>query len=236
VELRAPIKKCIRRVVERSGFELHREGVASSASIRRARLLRELGVKLVLDVGANVGRYGSDLRSYGYLERILSFEPLSGAFQALDQAASGDALWETSRIALADQEGEAEINVSASDAWSSLLARDDAARASQLDYVAAERVPVARLDSLDIAMDGPAWLKLDVQGSELRVLSGAEQMLERVAAVECELVLEPLYVGQPSVRQLVEFFDDRGLTLSAIDAGEVRESGRMVWIDGVFLR
>jgi SAM-dependent methyltransferase len=44
-------------------------------------------VDLVLDVGANVGQFGTDLRRYGYKGEILSFEPLPAMFVILTDKA-----------------------------------------------------------------------------------------------------------------------------------------------------
>jgi FkbM family methyltransferase len=45
------------------------------------------GINLVLDVGANVGQFGLSLRNRGYAGQIMSFEPVSDAFNELKKVA-----------------------------------------------------------------------------------------------------------------------------------------------------
>src|SRR5215211_3879629 len=229
---RAILVDGVGQLLERFGYRISKD-----ASARRAAMMQALDVDTVLDAGANIGQYARRVRSAGYRGPIVSFEPLSGAFGELFAAASSDGEWDVHHVALSDHDGEAEINISHLDTWSSLLPRDDQAVAPQLAYVATERVKTAQLDSLD-ALRGArrAWLKSDVQGFELRVLAGAHNTLRHVVAVECEIVLEPLYAGQPSARQTVDYLDDRGFRLAAVDSGERRDTGRAVWIDAVFTR
>src|SRR6266550_1126285 len=89
---------------------------------RRGEILRMYGVNLVLDVGANVGQYALALRRVGrYRGRILSFEPVAAAYEAVLRAAANDSEWECSRLALFDHDGVAEITVASSSDFSSFL-------------------------------------------------------------------------------------------------------------------
>src|SRR5215472_6069643 len=80
---------------------------------RRAILMQRRSIDVVLDVGANKGQFGKQLRGLGYRGRIISFEPLSDAFSALSQTASGDPMWTCHNFALGDLASSATINVSA---------------------------------------------------------------------------------------------------------------------------
>lgn len=218
------------------GWRLERENVANCADFRRSRLLADLGVGTVLDVGANVGRYGREIRAYGYTGRIVSFEPLSRTQSQLRASANADPKWEVRQLALSEFDGEAEFNISSTDVWSSMLARDGRTRTDKVDYVGTETVRTARLDSLDVLDGNPAWVKLDVQGFEMQVVAGAERTLEQVTGVECEMSVEPFYEGQPSPRQMIDRLDDLGFRLTTVNNGFVRHSGRAMWIDGLFVR
>ena len=87
------------------GFDISRYRPDTHHDARYAHLLRTRDIRLILDVGANAGQYGSLLRSdFGYHGRILSFEPLTAAHAALTARAAADPLrlWEVApRSALA---------------------------------------------------------------------------------------------------------------------------------------
>jgi FkbM family methyltransferase len=225
----------IRNTFAMAGLVVHRRSPANSPGLRRAQLLESLGIAIVLDVGANVGVYGREVRGHGYQGRIVSFEPLSTAYSQLAKRARTDSAWEVRRVALSDEDGEAEINISASDPWSSLLPTDEqAGEPERLASIGTETVQIARLDSLGI--EGRCWLKLDVQGFELHALRGAEKSLASVQAIECEVSLEPFYIGQPTMRQMVDYLDDRGFTPATVSNGWMRPSGRARWVDMVFTK
>lgn len=210
--------------------------------MRRAKLLRSEGVDAVLDVGANAGQYAQRLRGAGYAGRIVSFEPLSEAFGALERAAAGDPAWETHRLALSDADGDAEIHVSANSWSSSLLKMGERhlASAPESAYVGAEKVATARLDSIwdDVVRAGERpFLKLDVQGFEMHVLRGAESHLGELAGVQAELALVHLYEGDSLWHDVVDHLERRGFELAGLEPGfEDPYSGRMLQADGIFVR
>ena len=90
-----------RRVVRPIREALHALGidVFSTTALLTPRsylevLLRELAIDTVLDVGANTGQFGHELRKHiGYRDRIVSFEPTSSAYGELTANAAGDDRW-----------------------------------------------------------------------------------------------------------------------------------------------
>jgi FkbM family methyltransferase len=228
----------------RLGYELRArdDPALTPEETRRARLLRSLGITLVLDVGANAGAYAAQLRRIGFKSRIVSFEPLADTFAALEAAASADPLWECRRRALGSEDGTAEINVSANAASSSLLPINDRAlqSAPEAGYVGTEWIEVARLDSIwhDLVTAGDrVYLKLDVQGLELEALKGAKEVLRSIACIQAELSFVPLYEGSPSFTELIEYLSARGFRLAGLEEGhdDVR-TGEMLQADGIFIR
>ena len=72
---------------------------------RRERLFETLGTDLVLDVGANAGQYGVEIRRNGYTGRIVSFEPASETFARLREACHADPLWTARQLAMGSEPG-----------------------------------------------------------------------------------------------------------------------------------
>lgn len=210
--------------------------------VRVARTARFLKCECVLDVGANIGQYGTALRSSGYRHRIVSCEPLSDAFAHLTKRSLKDAKWTVVNTAVGAEPGSLDINVSANSYSSSLLpmtsAHTDAAPGSE--FVRTETVPVTTVADLvrEQGVD-PArtLLKIDTQGYEAPVLDGAGDLLGRFAAISLELSFVPLYEGQQLFDQLTGRLREAGYTLYGLDAGfGDPRTGRMLQCDGLFVR
>ena len=76
------------------------------------KLLAELEVDCVFDVGANVGQYARMLRQNAkYKGRIVSFEPLANEFEKLKNASKADALWHVERAGITSHGGTRTFNV-----------------------------------------------------------------------------------------------------------------------------
>lgn len=121
---------------------------------------------------------------------------------------------------------------------SSLLPMLDAHRmaAPNAYYVGHEDVTMARLDSV-VNPTGPLLLKLDVQGYETEVLSGAERLLSYVQIVVSELSLRALYEGQATIEAMLRRFSSLGLVLVALRPAFCHQgTGEILQVDGVFVR
>lgn len=230
------IETLIKRVGQRAGIEIRRYRPFSA---RRAQRLQTAAIASVIDVGANAGWYGAELRASGYRRLIVSFEPLSNAFSELARIAAADGAWECHNMALGDTDAETTIHVASNPASSSLLAMSDELRrqAPDVSYVGHERVRVRRLDSVAYDVPPPALLKVDVQGYEDRVLRGAERILEKIELIECELSIAHLYDGQPSFQEMIGHMSNLGFEIVDLDPFYYDTAdGRPLSIDAMFAR
>lgn len=228
----------LRRLVNRAGFDITRQPFP----FHFVRVLQGRGITSVVDVGANTGQYGVELRAALFTGDLLSVEPLQAAYDELVRTAAGDPRWRTLRSALSDAPGTLELHVAGNSVSSSPLAMLDlhAQAAPQARYVGTEQVPATTVDAL-VAGHGidPAvtLLKVDVQGYESVVLDGAAGTLASFAAVQLELSLAPLYEGQVLLAEQLARMDAAGFDLWLTDPAFLDPAtGRMLQCDGLFVR
>jgi FkbM family methyltransferase len=239
--MRRAVLRRVRSGLQKLGLDVVRYDPVSVPDRTRRQLLRERGIDVVLDVGANTGQYARGLRALGYRGRIVSFEPLSTAFVQLEELCAEDPAWECRHVALGARTGRVALNVAANSVSSSLLpseARLVAAKPSTA-FVDEEDCELTTLDALRPQLVRPnerVFLKLDVQGSELDVLVGAESMIEQVEVLDVELALVQLYRGAPLLNEVVRHLDERGFGLIAIDPGLGQQTGSILEVDGLFTR
>jgi FkbM family methyltransferase len=207
------------------------------------RILEHHGITLVLDVGANVGQYATRLRQGGWGGRIVSFEPLPEARQALARASAYDPLWEMApAAALGATEGTVTLNVSPeSDMSSTLPFRPE--MGDLLDsaaYTSAIEVPLTRLDRVFDDHATPTdrvLLKIDTQGTESDVLRGVSGRLARIQGVQLELSLVPVYQGEADYLAMIAMMAELGFQPALFIPGYFnRRTARLISMDGIFTR
>ncbi len=148
---------------------------------RRERLTRQLLRLLrpgdnVLDIGANCGYFAQlAARCVGPVGRVYAFEPSLQSLPGLDANArlSADRNIVVCPRAVTDYSGEIEFYAAPADrtGYSSIRRLSDA--------VSTTRVPCVTIDSLLAGLPPMRLVKIDVEGAELRVLHGMEELLAR---------------------------------------------------------
>lgn len=228
-------------VLKNAGFKLDRYNVGTDANLRRAATYKKYDVSLLIDVGANTGIYGKEMRELGYQNKIVSFEPLSDAFIKLKQNASKLGNWDVFNFALGNENTTIEINVSQNSHSSSILnILDEHTNAeATASYVGKQQIEVKTLDSissgLDFATHKEVYLKIDTQGFEMNVLNGARESLKYINTIQLEMSLKPLYQGQALYDELFKFFWNNGYSLIDIDPGFAdSKNGILLQFDATF--
>ncbi len=236
------IKNTLRAFAEANGLAIRKTSLYSSQKLRHRKLFSLLGIDLLIDVGANAGQFAMLCREHGYEGQILSFEPSSAAHRELLKTASADPLWTVAdRMALGAAAGEVEINIAANSFSSSILPILDThlCAAPQSQYLQREHVPMHRLDDVlpEDADSSTIFLKLDVQGFEPQVLTGAAHTLSRASAVQLEMSLVPLYEGELLLSQMCTTMSAKGFDLWDLEPSfRDPATGRLLQVDGIFTR
>ena len=102
-------------------FDVQVSRWSGSYEYQRIRYLCDLGVDALVDVGANEGQYGDEVRAHGFAGRMLSIEPQAQAYVGLARRAARDPLWDCLQCGLGAEGGEAELRLSANSVSSSIL-------------------------------------------------------------------------------------------------------------------
>ena len=232
-----------RNIVRALGFDVVRFSPQSHPLARKRAPLDRFGVDLVLDVGANVGQYGSLLRQAGYRGQIVSFEPMSAAYlELVKTAAASSDNWRVFNFALGRTDQLGEINVAGNSFSSSILPMLEShlRAAPESSYVSKEKIRLRTLDSVWASLGATnrrIFLKIDTQGYEREVLAGAEQSLDFIATLQLEMSLAPLYEGEMPFPEMYELLGRKGYKLVAIEPSFWdNNTGQLLQVDAVFHR
>jgi FkbM family methyltransferase len=228
------VQKCLRSM----GYEVvpypPRDRVRSRDSLRRA--LKLLSIDCVLDVGANHGRFGDQLRDIGYKGWIVSFEPVYGPFKELSIRAAARPPWRVFQYALGSENGQAEIILNENDELTSFLPPIDSTKTIPRNRVIGKQsVEVRRLDTIfDECMAGidarNIYLKIDTQGYDMEVLRGAEGVLPQIKGAQTEVSFIPIYDGMPHYIESIREFEARGFRV--VDIMPVsRDDGELLMVE-----
>lgn len=213
------MKSSLKRLLRKLGLEVRRYSPAHALDAVFMKTLLSHGVNVIFDVGANTGQYGKFLRENGYRGRIVSFEPISSAWDTLAETTKADARWDVApRAAIGGSDGEIEMHISGNSVSSSALEMLPAHLKAAPDsaYVGTELVRLQKLDTIGpqyLAPDSRLFLKIDTQGFESQVLCGADDLLKSAIGIQLELSLTPLYKGQTLFYESLSNLDQLGFDL-----------------------
>ena len=208
---------------------------------RRIKLIKNNEINVVLDVGANIGQYGSELRSIGYKGKIISFEPTKDAYTKLKALSKRDKKWAPFHYSLGEFDGISEINISKNSVSSSLLNNlpQLIESAPSAAFIAKEKIIVKKLDSIynELLTDSDKiYLKIDTQGYENMVLNGAFNSLKKIKILQIEMALIPTYEGSISFEQMIEKLTSLHFKLISIESGYYdKKTGNLLEVDGIFI-
>jgi FkbM family methyltransferase len=213
-----------RNFARRRGVDFGRFNPYGSVEAYLPRLFDEYGIHCVLDVGAHTGEYAQKLRRAGYKDLIISFEPASDSFRALQNLSKGCKNWKVYNLALGSKDGSVDLNIFPDTVLNSVLPPSELALRRFGENARAtrtERVRMRRLDSvlpelLEGLPDVGVYLKIDTQGHDMEVVKGAREVLPVIRALQSEMSIGALQEGAPNYLDAIRMLEELGYRSSAM--------------------
>lgn len=241
--MRTGLKKILDGIFHPLGLNVERFFGKDLDMIALVKIAKEQHIDLLLDVGANTGQFSKKIIEAGFDKKVISFEPLSSAYPMLLENAKSVKNWEVfDRGAVGDMDGNIDINISMNSHSSSILQvnKQHTDAAPSAAFIDRESVPIRKLDSLADKFSAyqRILLKIDTQGFEKNVLSGATQLLkDKVKVIQLEMSLLPLYDGVMPFEQMVTYLHQLGFRPLFYTPGYVdRTTSQIQQLEGYFIK
>lgn len=203
--------------------------------------LRQLPIRTILDVGANLGQYASFLSGHFPTARLYCFEPLPKIFERLRAESKGR--WEAFQYALGETVGAVEFHEHLDHSSSSSFLPTTSLTREFFPATQRERSTTVHCTTLDrsvselsISIVSELLIKLDVQGFEDRVIRGGVETFRKARVCIVEVNLDGLYTGQAEFAELVAQLYSLGLVYSGTLHQGYAPDGHAIAADVVFLR
>ena len=214
--------------------------LGTAAGVEHEAVLKALAPDTVVDIGANRGQFALAVRRCLPNARIISFEPLEGPAAVFRRVFASDTKTILHPVAIAPEDGSKLMHISGRDDSSSLLPITELQ--NQLFPGTAEAgtqvISSVPLDKHVAAADlcGQALLKIDVQGFELSVLQGCENLLPSFSHIYAECSFVELYAGQAYAADIVAHLAARGFALAGVFNVAYDSCGAAIQADFLFTR
>src|SRR3989344_7135139 len=168
------LKTILRKSLRKIGLDLHKYRPIPD----KFGQLKDLNINTILDIGANVGQFATEIRSKLPNAQIYSFEPLNECFEALETSFGADPKFKAFNYALGEAEVEIAMHKSAYSPSSSILAMSQTHKTlfPHTKEHTEEKIKIKKLDDVarDLNLEKEILIKVDVQGFEDRVIAGGE--------------------------------------------------------------
>lgn len=202
------------------------------------------GINTVLDVGANVGDFAKLIREIMPEVQIYSLEPLPDCFDKLKEILPGDKKFRPLNTAAGSKKEILKFYRSFHSPSSSFLQMEDVHKDAFPDsYEGQSResldVNVDTLDNIFASenLKDNILLKVDVQGFEAEVISGAQNMLSRAKIVFIEMSFVSLYKDIPLFHDIYQKLYEKGFRYKGALAQMIHpDTGEVVQMDAIFVK
>jgi len=203
------LKRAIVDIFKKMGIDIRRV-----PKYPKFQWLKEFGINTIIDVGANRGQFASQFHRLLPDARLYSFEPLEDCYNELLKRMGHVPKFHAFNFALGDKNGQTDIYRNDYTPSSSLLSMEELHKRAFpfTSHATVQKILIRRLDDIVNEMDivENVLVKIDVQGTEDKVIMGGERLLSRTSIMIVETSFRTLYHGQPLFDTIYEMLKQKG--------------------------
>jgi len=229
-------KSCIKGAFNFFGLDIRR-----SPQFEPYEWLKSMDIQTILDIGANTGQFASQFHGLFPDAKLYSFEPLENCYNELLKKMGRISNFRGFNFALGDINGEAEIYENEYTPSSSLLPMEELHKEAFpfTKHVTTQKIMIKRLDDIaaDIDIRENILIKIDVQGTEDKVLLGGEQILSKASVLILETSFQPLYKTQPLFDDVYGVLKQKGFVYFGVEhIMRNPNDGSILQCDSIFIK
>lgn len=236
------MRRTLNKLLIRLDHELIRKSTNPDPFIVKKKALLNGSASVIFDVGAHTGSVAKQYRQSFPEAWIHCFEPFPQSFEQLKANLTADPRIQCHSLALSDETGTAVFHGNSSTATNSLLPTDATGHLywgeGLLETKGTEFVQTMTLDEFISSRSIGAIdvLKLDVQGAEFRVLSGARKTLsaQQIRLIYFEMIFCPTYRGQRAFSEYLLMLEAFGYRFLDFYNG-IRKHNQLIQADVIFV-
>jgi FkbM family methyltransferase len=181
----------------------------------------------VLDIGSNIGTFASDVIAAGY--RVVLVEPNPKLVSVLRTKFTDSSVATIVPLGVGSNKGEMYLSIcDEADTLSTFAEHWKSGRFSNYSWTERVRVSITTIDDLIEVFGTPRYIKIDVEGFELEVVSG---LSSRAGIVSFEFTSE--FIDHAS--KIVQLLSSKGYSKFNIAVGESTEFSLHRWVDSAHM-
>ena len=243
-----PVRTIVNKAARYFGFNITRYpppiDCGTNLFLHWIRRIQNTGqVQVIFDVGANRGQTITRFRREFPESTIYAFEPGPATFVELQDRTKKDSKVKLFNMAMGDYDGNAMLHENMNDVTNSLLANSGKiAQFAPMEMCAPKSkctIPIMRLDSFCIKefIQKIDILKIDAQGYERHILTGADNLLcpATVRGLFLEVLFVELYEKQTWCGEIIELLRSRGYRLFGFTEINYDDIHGWKWADAMFI-
>lgn len=233
------ITKCIKKICNTLGFNITRFNKVVDS--KKCNWLKELDIRTVIDVGANVGQSALKFNEIFPHSIIYCFEPIKKCYEKLEENLKSLHKHKSYNLALGSKKEKSVIHLNEFDPSSSILRMTDIHK-NAFPFASNTIEEAIEIDTLDnifqnIELAKNILLKIDVQGYEKEVLLGAQETLKDISLIIIEISFLELYEGSSNFSIIYSILNTIGFEyIGSIGQYNKPIDGRPLQQDAIFYK